>query len=182
MTILGYARASTSEQSTDIQEEALKRAGCELVRTEKKSGTSREGRAELQTLLDFLRSGDTLMVTRIDRLARSIGDLQDIVRMLKAKGVALKAIEQPIDTGTAAGKAFLDMLGVFAEFETNLRKERQIEGIAKAKAAGVYKGRPSKIITGDISALKAQGLGATAIADRLGIARASVYRVLQGAE
>ena len=182
MTILGYARASTSEQSTDIQEDALKLAGCELVRTEKKSGTSREGRAELQTLLDFLRTGDTLMVTRIDRLARSIGDLQDIVRTLKSKGVALKATEQPIDTGTAAGKAFLDMLGVFAEFETNLRKERQIEGIAKAKAAGVYKGRPSKIRTGDITALKAQGLGATAIADRLGIGRASVYRVLQDAD
>ena len=75
------------------------------------------------------------MVTRIDRLARSIGDLQDIVRALKAKGVALRATDQPIETSTAAGKAFLDMLGVFAEFETNLRKERQMEGIAKAKAA-----------------------------------------------
>lgn len=182
MTILGYARASTAEQSTDIQEEALMRAGCAFVRTDKKSGSSREGRKELQTLLDFLRTGDTLMVTRIDRLARSIGDLQDIVRMLKAKGVALKATEQSINTSTAGGKAFLDMLGVFAEFETNLRKERQIEGIAKAKAAGVYKGRPSKIRTADIATLKAQGLGATAIADRLGIGRASVYRVLQDAD
>lgn len=85
----------------------------------------------------FLREGDELVVTRIDRLARSIGDLQDIVRKLRAKGVALRATEQPIDTSTAAGKCFLDMLGVFAEFETNLRKERQLEGIAKAKAAGV---------------------------------------------
>ena len=136
------------------------------------------GRAELQTLLDFLRPGDTLMVTRIDRLARSIGDLQDIVRLLKSKGVALKATEQPIDTSTAAGKAFLDMLGVFAEFETNLRRERQMEGIAKAKVAGVYKGRPAKIKATEIAALKAQGLGATAIADQLGIGRASVYRVM----
>ena len=133
---------------------------------------------ELQTLLDFLRPGDTLMVTRIDRLARSIGDLQDIVRLLKSKGVALKAAEQPIDTSTAAGKAFLDMLGVFAEFETNLRRERQMEGIAKAKAAGVYKGRPPKIKAADIDALRNEGLGATAIADRLGIGRASVYRVM----
>jgi hypothetical protein len=91
------------------------------------------------------------MVTRIDRLARSIGDLPDIVRAIKVKGAALKATEQPIDTGTAAGKAFLDMLGVFAEFETNLRKERQLEGIAKAKEASVYKGRqaaasPSRLI------------------------------------
>jgi hypothetical protein len=81
----------------------------------------------------------------IDRLARSISDLQDIVRAVKAKGATLRATEQPIDTSTAAGKCFLDMLGVFAEFETNLRKERQSEGIAKAKAAGVYKGRPASI-------------------------------------
>jgi Resolvase, N terminal domain len=79
-------------------------------------------------VLDFLRKGDVLMVTRIDRLARSIGDLQDIVRTMRAKGASLKATEQPIDTGTAAGKCFLDMLGVFAEFETNLRRERQLEG------------------------------------------------------
>ena len=85
------------------------------------------------------------MVTRIDRLARSIGDQQDIVRAVKAKGAALKATEQPIDTSAAAGKCFLDMLGVFAEFETNLRKERQLEGIAKAKEAGVYQGRPASI-------------------------------------
>ena len=96
-------------------------------------------------MLDFLREGDVLMVTRIDRLARSIGDLQDIVRAVRARGASLKATEQPIDTSTAAGKCFLDMLGVFAEFETNLRRERQLEGIAKAKAAGVYKGRPASI-------------------------------------
>jgi DNA invertase Pin-like site-specific DNA recombinase len=179
MAILGYARASTLDQSTDIQIEQLKAAGCELVRAEKKSGTSRDGRTELQTLLDFLRSGDTLVVTRIDRLARSIGDLQDIVRLLKAKSVSLKATEQPIDTGTAAGKAFLDMLGVFAEFETNLRKERQLEGIAKAKAAGIYKGRPPKISAAEIAKLKSEGLGPTAIADRLGIGRASVYRLME---
>ncbi len=85
------------------------------------------------------------MVTRIDRLARSVAHLQDVVRELKAKGAHLKATEQPIDTSTAAGKAFLDMLGVFAEFETNLRRERQMEGIAKAKAEGVYKGRKPSI-------------------------------------
>jgi DNA invertase Pin-like site-specific DNA recombinase len=133
------------EKALAIQETALKAAGCELIRTEKMSGTKREGRAELELLLEFVREGDELVVTRIDRLARSIGDLQDIVRSLKAKGVALRAAEQPIDTSTAAGKCFLDMLGVFAEFETNLRKERQLEGIAKAKAAGVYKGRKRKV-------------------------------------
>jgi DNA invertase Pin-like site-specific DNA recombinase len=91
-------------------------------------------------VLDCLRKGDVLMVTRLDRLARRIGDLQDIVRAVRAKGASLKVTEQPIDTSTAAGKCFLDMLGVFAEFETNLRRERQLEGIAKAKAAGGLQG------------------------------------------
>jgi DNA invertase Pin-like site-specific DNA recombinase len=178
MTIIGYARVSTTDQNLDIQEVALKEAGCEVIRSEKRSGASTAGRAELQTILDFLRSGDVLMVTRIDRLARSIGDLQDIVRAVKAKGAALKATEQPIDTSTAAGKAFLDMLGVFAEFETNLRKERQLEGIAKAKEAGVYKGRPASIDAAQVRQLKAEGLGPSEIAKRLGIGRASVYRAL----
>jgi DNA invertase Pin-like site-specific DNA recombinase len=111
-------------------------------------------------------------------LARSIADLQDIVRTLKARGAALRATEQPINTATAAGKCFLDMLGVFAEFETNLRRERQLEGIAKAKAAGVYKGRKPTISGPEIRKLKKDGLGATEIAKRLGIGRASVYRAL----
>ena len=179
MTVIGYARVSTTDQSLDIQEAALKAAGCEVIRSEKRSGTTTTGRAELQTVLDFLRPGDVLMVTRIDRLARSIGDLQDIVRAVKAKGATLKATEQPIDTGTAAGKCFLDMLGVFAEFETNLRKERQMEGIAKAKAAGVYKGRPASIDPAQIQQLKAGGMGPSQIAKRLGIACASVYRALE---
>src|SRR5580692_2764798 len=180
MTTYGYARVSTTDQDLSIQVEALRKAGCDVIREEKRSGTTREGRQELDTLLQFLRAGDTLMITRIDRLARSIGDLQDIVRALKGKGVALKATEQPIDTGTAAGKAFLDMLGVFAEFETNLRRERQLEGIAAAKARGVYRGRKPSIDMADVAALKAEGLGATEIAKRLGIGRASVYRVLAG--
>jgi DNA invertase Pin-like site-specific DNA recombinase len=100
------------------------------------------------------------------------------VRELRAKGVKLKATEQPIDTGTPTGKAFLDMLGVFAEFETNLRRERQMEGIAAAKARGVYKGRPATIEAEEVAKLKADGVGATEIARRLGIGRASVYRVL----
>src|SRR5665647_475077 len=145
MTTIGYARVSTTDQNLDIQEAALRTAGCDMIRSEKRSGTTTAGRTELQTVLDFLRKGDVRMVTRIDRLARSIGDLQDIVRNVRAKGAALKAPEQPIDTSTAAGKAFLDMLGVFAEFETNLRKERQLEGIADAKARGVYKGRKPSI-------------------------------------
>jgi DNA invertase Pin-like site-specific DNA recombinase len=130
-------------------------------------------------LLDFLHPGDTLIVTRIDRLARSLKDLQDIVHELKARGVALRATEQPVDTSTAAGKAFLDMLGVFAEFETNLRRERQLEGIAAAKARGVYKGREPRIDPAAIRLLRDnEKLGPAAIARRLGIGRASVYRLL----
>jgi DNA invertase Pin-like site-specific DNA recombinase len=179
VAIYGYARVSTTDQDVEIQEAALWAAGCDIVRHEKVSGTSRVGREELERLLDFIRPGDTLMVTRIDRLARSIGDLQDIVKAIKAKGASLKATEQPIDTSTAAGKAFLDMLGVFAEFETNLRKERQMEGIAKAKAQGVYKGRKPRIDKSEVRRLRESGLSASAIAQQLGVGRASVYRVLE---
>jgi DNA invertase Pin-like site-specific DNA recombinase len=178
MTIYGYARVSTTDQDVTIQQEALKAAGCNVVRSEKVSGTSRHGREELERMLDFVQPGDTLMVTRVDRLARSIGDLQDIVRQLKAKGVSLKATEQPIDTATAAGKAFLDMLGVFAEFETNLRRERQMEGIAKAKADGVYKGRKRSVDVAQVNALKSDGMKPREIARHMGIGRASVYRAL----
>jgi DNA invertase Pin-like site-specific DNA recombinase len=178
MANVGYARASTTDQDVSIQVAALKAAGCDPIRSEKRSGTTVAGREELRTVLDFLRNGDTLTVTRIDRLARSIGDLQDIVRELHRKGVKLRATEQPIDTSTPAGKAFLDMLGVFAEFETNLRRERQLEGIKAAKERGVYKGRPATIQAEEVAKLKAEGLGATAIAKRLGIGRASVYRLL----
>ena len=177
MSVVGYARVSTTDQDLDLQLAALKAAGCDVIRSEKVSGTSTQGRTELRTILDFVRKGDVLIVTRIDRLARSIADLAAIVRQLEAKGVSLRALEQPIDTSTAAGRAFLQMLGVFAEFETAIRRERQLEGIEAAKAKGVYKGRPAKIRADDIAALKAEGLGASEIAKRLGIARASVYRV-----
>ena len=179
MPAYGYARVSTLDQDLTLQQDALKAAGCSVVRAEKASGTRRDGRTELQVLLDFLQPGDVLMVTRIDRLARSMKDLQDIVHEPKAKGVNLKATEQPIDTGNAAGKAFLDMLGVFAEFETNLRRERQLEGIKAAKAKGIYKGRKPSIDVTEVRRLKNEvQLGTSAIVRRLGIGRASVYRVL----
>ena len=180
MPVYSYARVSTFDQGLALQRTALTAAGCSVIRAETASGSRRDGRSELQVLLDFVQSGDTLVVTRIDRLARSMKDLQDIVHELKTKGVSLRALEQPVDTGTAAGKAFLDMLGVFAEFETNLRRERQLEGIKAAKAKGVYQGRKPSIDPAEVRRLReAEQLGASAIARRLGIGRASVYRVLE---
>lgn len=125
MALYGYARVSSIDQDFALQEQTLRAAGCDVVRAGKASGRSRAGRTGLATLPDFLRRGDTLVVTRIDRLARRIKDLQGIVQILKERGVTLKATVQPIDTRSAAGKVFLDMLGVFAEFETNLRRECQ---------------------------------------------------------
>lgn len=177
--IIGYARVSTDDQDCSIQEAALKSAGCNVVRLEKKTGTTREGRSELATVMDFLQAGDTLVVTRIDRLARSVRDLEDIVATLRERGAFLRATEQPVDTSTPAGKAFLQMLGVFAEFETALRRERQMEGIAKAKAAGVYKGRKPSVDVAAVREMRASGVGPVEIARRLGIGRASVYRALE---
>jgi DNA invertase Pin-like site-specific DNA recombinase len=179
MNIIGYARVSTTDQDCSIQEASLRSAGCNIVRAEKVSGASRNGRTELETVLQFLRTGDALVVTRIDRLARSLYDLEGIVRELQEKGVHLRALEQPVDTATPAGRAFLQMLGVFAEFETSLRRERQMEGIAKAKARGVYKGRKPTIDRDEILELQKEGVGPSEIAKRLGIGRTSVYRTLR---
>src|SRR3954447_23854363 len=145
-------------------------------------------RTELTTLLDFLREGDTLCVTRVDRIARSVTDLMIIVRLLEQKGVTLKATEQPIDTASAVGRSLLGMLGIFAELETNLRRERQMESIrriqeidrTKPKHERTYKGRPPTIEPEQVRRLKdEEKLGASEIASRLGIGRASVYRVLR---
>ena len=173
---IGYARVSTADQNLDAQISALAKAGCTMFRTETGDGATLEGRPELRTILDFIHPGETLVVTRIDRLARSMRDLQTIVATLKDKGAHLAATEQPVDTATAAGKAFFDMLGVFAEFETNLRRERQAEGIAAAKQRGAYRGRPPRI---DMEAIKqrlATGLSPTQIARELGVSRGTVYK------
>ena len=173
---IGYARVSTADQNLDAQMAALQAADCTMVHTETGDGATLAGRPELRTILDFIHPGETLVVTRIDRLARSMRDLQIIVATLKDKGAHLAATEQPVDTSTAAGKAFFDMLGVFAEFETNLRRERQVEGIAAAKQRDAYRGRPPRI---DMEAIKhrlARGLSPTAIARELRISRGTVYK------
>ena len=175
-----YARASTADQNLDAQMAALQAARCTMVRTETGDGATLTGRPELQTILDFIHPGETLVVTRIDRLARSIRDRQVIVTTLKDKGAHLAATEQPVDTSTAASKAFFDMLGVFAEFETNLRRERQAEGIAAAKQRGAYRGRPPR---SDLQAIRhrlAKGLSPTQIARELRVSRGTVYKARAG--
>jgi len=193
MATYGYARCSDPRSTTmslEVQIEALRAAGCTVIRSERRSGTTLQDRTELKTLLDFLREGDTLCVTRVDRIARSVTDLMIIVRILEQKGVALKATEQPIDTSSAVGRSLLSMLGVFTELETNLRRERQMESIrriqeidrTKPKHERTYKGRPPTIQPDEVRRLKdEEKLGASEIATRLGIGRASVYRVLKQA-
>lgn len=176
---VGYGRASTADQSVAIQEEQLRAAGCTEIFSEKKSGTSRSGREQLDLALRFVRRGDTFMVTRLDRLARSISDLSRIIEELNARGVGFRCLQQSsVDTTTPEGRLMLQILGSMAEFETAIRKERQMEGIEKAKAEGRYKGRPKSIDGDEVKRLVATGLGATAVAKKLGVGRASVYRVI----
>lgn len=174
----GYARCSTVDQDLTIQVEALKTAGCEVIRQEKVSGSSLAKRTELQTLLEFMREGDELVITRIDRLARSLRDLQNIIYQLKEKGVTLSATEQPIDTKSSIGKMFIDLLGLFAEFENTIRYERQMEGIAKAKKEGKFTGRKKTIDSDLIQQLYKQGMKVSKIAKEVGCSRQSVYRFI----
>ena len=134
MSIYGYARVSSADQDLTIQREALKAAGCEIVREEKVSGGSREGRKELETLLAFLRNGDTLIVTKLDRLARSTLDMLTLITDLGKRGVGVRSLaERDIDTTTAAGKLMLTVFAAVAQFERERIKERQVEGIKRAK-------------------------------------------------
>lgn len=179
MAIIGYARVSSVGQSLDLQDEQLKAGGCEKVFSEKFTGTTTTGRDQLTAAIDYAREGDVLVVTRMDRLARSLGDLKNIVDQLNAKSVGFRALQQgAIDTTRSDGRLMLNILASFAEFETDIRKERQLEGIAKAKAAKVYKGRKPSVPVEEVRHLANEGVGPTDIAKRLGIGRASVYRAL----
>ncbi|MEZ5454293.1 MAG: recombinase family protein [Thiothrix sp.] len=181
MALVGYARVSTLDQDHTTQIDRLKSAGCEKVFSEKKSGTSKKGRAALDDCLNYIREGDTLVFTKIDRLARSARDLQNLVHDLEEKGVTLLALDQAIDTRTPHGKAFLGMLAVFAEFETNIRKERQLEGIEKAKDKGKYTGRKptAQAKKAEMLELLGQGMSKPQIAEKVGVSVASVYNVLK---
>lgn len=181
MTTFGYARVSTEDQDLTIQREQLMAAGCTIIRAEKASGTSRDGREQLQILLDFIQPGDVLIVTRLDRLARSISDLIEISRTIEQKGAALKVLHQNIETETPAGRLFFAIMGAIGQFETELRRERQLEGINRAKANGVYRGRKPTVPREKVLELKSSGMGPAEIARTLEIGESSVFRVLREA-
>lgn len=175
---IGYARVSSTGQNETAQVDILTRHGVEEVFIDKASGTTREGRTQLAEAIRFARKGDALVVTRLDRLARSVPDLHAISQELQAKGVDLIATEQNIDTTTPTGRLMFNMLGAIAEFETDLRKERQLEGIAKAKEEGRYKGRPITVDGYAIKAALASGDTPTSVAKKFNVARSTVYRII----
>jgi DNA invertase Pin-like site-specific DNA recombinase len=177
--LVGYGRVSSTGQSLDIQHHALAEAGCDKVFSEQVSGRSTNGRDQLAHALDFVREGDTLVVTRLDRLARSVGDLHRIIERLTEKKVAFRCLNQSgVDTDTSTGRLMLAVLGAVAAFENDIRRERQLEGIEKAKVAGKYRGRPASIDAERVKELRNTGMGAAQIARTMNIGRASVYRAL----
>jgi DNA invertase Pin-like site-specific DNA recombinase len=181
---IGYARVSSVDQDLAIQNATLERDGCAIIFEEKISGTKRDGRDQLILALKVLTDGDTLVVTRLDRLGRSLRDLANIAHEIEAKKAALRVLEQAVDTSTSAGKAFFGMLAVFAQFETDVRRERQAEGIARVIAdpklrRQKYPGGTQRVDRARVVDLKEAGHGPAAIAKALGISRMSVYRALR---
>jgi DNA invertase Pin-like site-specific DNA recombinase len=184
--LIGYARTSTVDQvaGLEAQEQQLAATGCTKLFAEQASSVGQ--RDQLAAALDFVREGDTLVVTRLDRLARSTADLLGIVAMLEGKKVGLRILDfggSEVDTRSPTGRMLLTMFAAVAEFERAIMLERQRAGVARARAQGKYKGRAptARRKAGQVAALKASGLGASAIAAELGISRASVYRVLADA-
>ena len=184
--LIGYARTSTSDQEAGLeaQKRDLAATGCKKVFEEMVSSVGQ--RDQLDHALDYARADDTLVVTKLDRLARSTRHLLEIVQLLEHKGVALRILDfggEPVNTSGPTGKLLLTVFAAFAQFEREMMLERQREGIAKAKAAGKYKGRkPTALAKAtEVKALRANGVGGTEIARRLGIGRASVYRILADA-
>lgn len=181
--LVGYARTSTLDQKAGLasQEQELKQAGCERLFIEQVSSVDVTARQKLAEALSFVREGDTLVVTRLDRLARSVAHLLEVLEALTQRGVALRILNMGIDTSTPTGKLMLTILGGVAQFEREIMLERQREGIAKAKAEGKYKGRAptARAKTEQILGLTLGGVGVTEVARLSGVSRASVYRILK---
>ncbi|AWB48293.1 DNA invertase [Gemmobacter aquarius] len=180
--IIGYARTSTTDQTAGLeaQQRELTEAGSDKLFVEQVSSVDVVNRVKLAEALDFLREGDVLVVTKLDRLARSVAHLFEVLERITTKGASLRILGMGIDTATPTGKLMLTILGGVAEFERSIMLERQREGIAKAKAEGKYKGRKptARAQAEEVKRLRAEGVGASEIAQRLGMGRASVYRVM----
>lgn len=183
MAIVGYARVSSIGQTLEIQLDVLNGYGVDVVYSEKQSATSTNQRHELKRCLDYVREGDTLVITKLDRLARSTYDLTNIAKQLEDNGVDLVVIEQDIDTSTSTGRLLFGMLGLVAQFETEIRAERQMAGIAKAKENNVKFGAKSKLNEDQIAEMVAdrnKGMLIRECAEKYSISNDSVYRLMRG--
>lgn len=182
--LVGYARVSTLDQNPALQIDALKAAGCEKLFVEKASGASRD-RPELKAAIDYVREGDTLVVWKLDRLARSLKQLIETVAMLEARGIGLRSLTESIDTTTAGGRLIFHIFGALAEFERTVIRERTKAGLSAARARGRVGGRPAKLSVDDLKAAKALLADPTItvadVAKRLGVSPATLYRHLPAA-
>jgi len=182
MAIVGYARVSSSGQSLAVQLDKLSEAGCTEVFQEKRSGLTAQ-RPALKECLRFVRKGDVLVITRLDRLARSTLDLHKIVQELDDRGVGFRVLDQPIDTTTKEGRLMFSIIASIAQFETELRKERQMEGIEKAKENGVKFGRQALLTNAQVAEMRLKresGILIKNLMSEYGLSKASVYRLLRG--
>jgi DNA invertase Pin-like site-specific DNA recombinase len=178
MARIGYARVSTIDQDLETQLSKLKLEGCDLVRSEKASGASRDGRDELATLLAFLRPGDELVVMRLDRLGRSTRDILNLVHEVEEKGASVTVLDPFVSTKGEMGHLVLTVLGMVAQMERRFMKERQREGIERAKSNGAYGGGKTRIDAGLVRKLKEDGATPAGIAREVGCSRMQVYRIL----
>ena len=178
MARIGYARVSTIDQDHESQVERLKAEGCEIVRAEKVSGGSRQGRIELSTVIEFLRPDDELVVTRLDRLGRDTRDVLNIVHDCDERGATVTVLDPFISTKGDMGRVVITVLGMVAEMERRFIKQRQYDGIERAKANGVYAGGVRRIDRSAVHAMSSEGLSQTKIAQHLNCSRMQVYRIL----
>jgi DNA invertase Pin-like site-specific DNA recombinase len=182
MSRIGYARVSTIDQDLDIQLAKLKAEGCRVIRSEKLSGGSRDGRAELATIIEFLRKGDALVVTRLDRLGRDTRDVLNVIHECEQRGAFVTVLDPHVSTRGEMGHVVMTVLGMVAQMERRFIKERQREGIERAKADGVYQGGERRLNRAKVKALHARGEGQAAIAKALRCSRMQVYRILAEAQ
>ncbi|KQT52405.1 MULTISPECIES: recombinase family protein [unclassified Aureimonas] len=178
MARIGYARVSTIDQDLEGQIAKLKAEGCAVIRSEKVSGGSRDGRAELATVLEFLRPGDELVVTRLDRLGRDTRDVLNLIHEAEQRGAFVTVLDPHVSTRGEMGHLVLTVLGMVAQMERRFIKERQREGIERARAEGSYRGGKRRLDRERVLSMHSAGEGPTAIANALGCSRMQIYRIL----